>query len=946
MMHQYLDSPSGDIFRIEENAGAWVWVNNDSTAALGPQLAEILEETAALLGGIPSLTSLLCVATALRHWESDVVWADRLRSLAIHDGSETDNVSTRLHHLVRWFDQVARFSESLRTGPYATAAIFACGLQERTDLLEITDLNTIKNIIHYLRQTDEDRPNLIDSQTLRETLPGSFVQDYCGRCWETLNLLRLNVANETQLKNWRRTGLKDLPLATAAEPLDQPPTFASAFAALEQHDQYSGLAQFSRRLSGMISLPRRPADPDNLPIGGVSDVTNRGNPERLLMTELAAEPMVLLARIANGQALYMRREMPPGPSAKLRHVLVESTIQCWGLSRVRMAALALAVAVSEKKRLQRDTGLFILAGDKYKEIDATSADGLLELIEELCPEAHPGAALWSFLEDRKLQRNHAGEADEAAAEPLVVLTASTFRDSEFQRILRDVTTILLLGIVDRDGSTRVVRQSSLGQEVIQTLRLDLEPQQLRLGVKTSGGGEPMFVHQKFPPMAFSGCSRELEWMVSEANPASPEVWHSTSDHRLLYYCDANHGGEEITDLLPAAHVMLAESRPEHVDFVSADNAGQHFLISADANSHELRVRRLGFWRNDTTYCFSGEYLLQFCKKKCQVFGREDGQSLISYETDRRHVGGCFQADEKNYIWIHGGAAPHDWHRIKQVQFFDSGRIGCVVQNDENNIFVVSSDFRWLAETHGDENDREEKVTRFPIEIQDGQECNPWPVAHSGNRKHWVIEVDNVGVKGSKQIRGLPRQRFLFDLGGGRTKRVALPAMSESIRLVSPRAYQMVRRRPIRRRARAVTLSDRGIVFEKDSSNFFRLELASNQPRRLTVQRYREAPPQKTYPFGDPYRLGTSGAERQWTLRRADLPGGVCWHDSRGLFHFKRDDDPHELTLAFSDSHVAGWFSQTGLFGPRYFFPASTQLSQDVLVGEGVIKWLKDWWLQA
>ena len=52
----------------------------------------------------------------------------------------------------------------------------------------------------------------------------------------------------------------------------------------------------------VTQLPRAVIDPDELPLGGVSDITNRGDWDKLLLSELAHDDLTLTARLANNVA--------------------------------------------------------------------------------------------------------------------------------------------------------------------------------------------------------------------------------------------------------------------------------------------------------------------------------------------------------------------------------------------------------------------------------------------------------------------------------------------------------------------------------------------------------------------------------------------------------------------------------------------------------------------
>ncbi len=113
-----------------------------------------------------------------------------------------------------------------------------------------------------------------------------------------------------------RTGMDHLPEPAPLEPLARFPLATLVQELALKNDDLSMAAKMAQKIAASLTVPRLPSDPDHLPIGGVSDVTNRGEPDRLLISELALDDDLLIARIAHGQALYLRREQPPQSSSK------------------------------------------------------------------------------------------------------------------------------------------------------------------------------------------------------------------------------------------------------------------------------------------------------------------------------------------------------------------------------------------------------------------------------------------------------------------------------------------------------------------------------------------------------------------------------------------------------------------------------------------------------
>ena len=945
----YLAASSPEIVRIEENGEVWVWKNNDSTAAFAEQLAEILEKTSQLLNGIPPITSILCVASVFRHWESDGVWIDRLRGLIFADDEAKQAFENALPRLVHWLNKLGSQNEQLKSGTLATVAVFGCGLFNRPDLLEVVDKQQIANIIETLRLPREDRPLSSSMYVLSD----EQFQAHCMLTWKTLLHLAESLEDPNIVHTWLNTGLHEVPQTVEDPQLPAPQSLQETLASLEKDDIYGGLARYSRNLSSLISLPRRPTDPDDLPQGGVSDVSNRGTPERLLMTELAADPLVLLARIANGQALYMRKESPPGVKANARPVLIESSIHCWGMTRVRMAAFAMAVATAERRRANLDTEFYLLDGDEYHAVDVSSQDGVLELIERLEAADCPTDSVAKFVRehgDRLAEKND-------LAEPLLIISGATLRNSYFQKTLTELKQTFLIASVERDGVVTIVRRSAMGDERLQSLRLELTSEHLRPTLR-HGGSKPLFTTLTIPTLAFSPAGREVDWIAEERVDGQSTVWLISQDQRLLRFTSPMHGGEEIIDSVPAGKVHFSVAEGDRVEFVLRQEQCDRLVI-IDAQALTLTSRVLGIQGVDVTYAVAGQYLLRFNHGLCQVFDRCSGEKLTNYDTKRRHVGFCYQVDEDGWVWKHGGGAPHDWHKLGRVTFPGNQTVGGVLES-RDGIWAVSDSLTAMIrlptpDTLTSSSTPSPSILEIPSRSSLASRStltalhHAFPIAENRGKRRCVFQVIELPIA-SQANRKSELAHYRLDLEAREPVRLPSTHSSDLVRSLYPSAYQLVRRKPLRRRTRAVAISSDAIIFEKEHGVYFQLSLAYNHPQRLKVSpsssSQRESFAKLTFAaFGEPVKQ-ENDPNRFWTLREAKLIGGTCWADSRGLFHFQRDDDPNELTPALADAHVAGWFSASGVFGPKYFFPHSSQQHAEIPLPDAVANWLKQWFQKA
>ena len=112
----------------------------------------------------------------------------------------------------------------------------------------------------------------------------------------------------------------------------------------------------ARELLAALRLPRPLVVREDLPIGGVADLTNRGDLDRLLLSELAHDDLTLATRVALNEALYMRREPPLGEPPRTLWLLLDSGVRLWGWPRVFATAAALAREGAEVVVLDREVG--------------------------------------------------------------------------------------------------------------------------------------------------------------------------------------------------------------------------------------------------------------------------------------------------------------------------------------------------------------------------------------------------------------------------------------------------------------------------------------------------------------------------------------------------------------------------------------------------------------
>ena len=202
-----------------------------------------------------------------------------------------------------------------------------------------------------------------------------------------------------KLKLRRRTGLDRLVQPGGRRPAARWNRARRLIARLRRDPELGGVARIAGQLLAAVHLPRSLLDHEDLPVGGISDISNRGPLDRLLLSELAHDDLTLAVRIARSEALYLRRESPPRSPPKHRALLIDAGIRLWGVPRVFAAAVGLSLVAGSDRNICVDA--YRACGRSVEPVDLTQREGLIEHLEALEADAHPGDALGGVLRGRR-----------------------------------------------------------------------------------------------------------------------------------------------------------------------------------------------------------------------------------------------------------------------------------------------------------------------------------------------------------------------------------------------------------------------------------------------------------------------------------------------------------------------------------------------------------------
>ncbi|WP_157547137.1 hypothetical protein [Kordia zhangzhouensis] len=151
-----------------------------------------------------------------------------------------------------------------------------------------------------------------------------------------------------------------------------------------------------KRIWSGIQLPMHYVHPGEMPLGGISDITNKGTFDNILLSEFANDDLIFLHRIANKEALFVRRETTPEEDLRTRIFLIDTTIKNWGTPKILSFATAFSLIHHPKNEMNF---LSFVLGEKYKNIHFDTKENIIENLQLTSASLDAANALSLFLNE-------------------------------------------------------------------------------------------------------------------------------------------------------------------------------------------------------------------------------------------------------------------------------------------------------------------------------------------------------------------------------------------------------------------------------------------------------------------------------------------------------------------------------------------------------------------
>lgn len=365
--------------------------------------------------------------------------------------------------------------------------------------------------------------------------------------------------------------------------LPKPAQMEDLLKVLAEDDETALLALLTQRLIAALHLPMHTKGYSQTSFGGVSDITNKGNFDRLLLSELAHDNETLMVRLANNEALYLRREELPENEPGQRFILVDKSIKLWGTPHLLEMAAALACAIDNRQHAEILT--FALSGDHYEPMDLGSKTEIIAGMQRLSPALNSAKALSSFTDAYALKEHQ---------EYFLITGDELFHTAAFQQsfaALRRTDGFVIT--VNRDCRVQLYRYAAGHRKLLSTAKIKVErpvvmvkrtPVPLQHIVNDVD--LPAFLKSNPLPL-FLPC--QLSNLNKNNSFFSDHAGFAVTKHRqLLFWPQKGQGAREITLDFPDAHSYFFGS-DDKFSFIlfQAKGAAQLSLYQFNRSTYEL-----------------------------------------------------------------------------------------------------------------------------------------------------------------------------------------------------------------------------------------------------------------------------------------------------------------------------------------------------------------------
>lgn len=232
---------------------------------------------------------------------------------------------------------------------------------------------------------------------------------------------------------------------------------------LMDHSQTFPIGTLIKPIWAGFSLPIFNSHPSEQPLGGVSDLSNKGDYDKLLVSEFANEDLLFMSRLANNEALYLNREMPPITDKLQRIILIDISLKTWGTPKILSYAFSLAISKHPKSKSESKV---FLVGDTFVPLEYEKAINVIDGLQQVALGLNAQKGISAFLDSNKQNK---------ALEIFYITTPEGLKYPEIVRLLVENHKLFQYIITTNiEGDFHFYKNKNNAFKHLQTIKLPLE----------------------------------------------------------------------------------------------------------------------------------------------------------------------------------------------------------------------------------------------------------------------------------------------------------------------------------------------------------------------------------------------------------------------------------------------------------------------------------------
>jgi ribosomal protein L7/L12 len=449
-LYDYLQSNEPYFWKWEED-GDIIEIPHGSTIAYTNQVKEIMDHIAEQ--GLPSFGCLLLVIIATNKAPDNSL-------LQIKDMLGNELIDTQ---------QFSAENRNILTEAFSFLSVLnKVPQQQAVGRNKLRLIQTIFSDAHNKLSPKKSKKlveafnGYIDKVLLAKTNP--FHQSLIARDFKTLALLNRRFPTVKSIFEKMADLPKDeIDISDAEDDLSNEVKERDFVDELIENPQTFRIGSLLKPLWAGFKIPINTTMPSQQQFGGISDLTNKGDFDKLLISEFANDDLVFMSRLANNEALYMHREMPPAVDEQQRILLLDISLMSWGTPKV--LAHAAAIAISKHPRALSESRAFVI-GKRYEEVHFNTPETVIDGLQLTDNGLHPAAGMDLFLKEYNESKR---------PEIFLIITPDALRKPAVQRVLSEYTGLFrYIVTVEADGGLSFYKLQAGNRKLLQHIKLDLQ----------------------------------------------------------------------------------------------------------------------------------------------------------------------------------------------------------------------------------------------------------------------------------------------------------------------------------------------------------------------------------------------------------------------------------------------------------------------------------------